>query len=62
MQHAHQKKLEKILNYKTKVNLDKSIDKVIDYIKQKGPKKFRYNYTLEIENEKTPKTWQEKLF
>ena len=55
-------KARKILNYKTKVNLDKSIDKVIDYIKQKGPKKFRYNYTLEIENEKTPKTWQEKLF
>ena len=55
-------KARKILNYKTKVNLDKSIDKVIDYIKQKGPKKFRYNYTLEIENEKTPKTWREKLF
>ena len=37
-------------------------DKVIKYIKDKGPKQFQYNYNLEIENEKTPKTWKEKLF
>jgi len=55
-------KARKLLKYSTKVSLDQSVDKVIDYIKKKGPKKFRYNYTLEIENEKTPKTWKEKLF
>jgi UDP-glucose 4-epimerase len=55
-------KARKILNYKTSVNLDQSIDKVINFIKDKGPKKFKYNYNLEIENEKTPKTWKEKLF
>ena len=55
-------KARKILNYKTSVPLDKSIDKVINFIKDKGPKKFKYNYNLEIENEKTPKTWKEKLF
>ena len=52
----------KILNYKTTVNLNSSIDKVIKYIQKKGTKKFKYNYILEIDNEKTPKTWKEKLF
>jgi UDP-glucose 4-epimerase len=55
-------KARKLLGYKTTVNLDESINKVIDFIQKKGPKKFQYNYELEIENEKTPKTWTEKLF
>ena len=55
-------KVRKILNYKTTVTLDESIDKVIKHIKEMGPKKFKYRYTLEIENENTPKTWKEKLF
>jgi len=55
-------KARNILNYKTTVSLDKSIDKVIDFINLKGPKKFKYAYNLEIENEKTPLTWKEKIF
>ena len=55
-------KARNILNYKTTVSLDKSIDKVIDFIDLKGPKKFEYAYNLEIENEKTPITWKEKIF
>jgi len=55
-------KARKLMNYRTKVSLADSIDKVIEFIKEKGPKKFKYNYVLEIDNEKTPKTWKEKLF
>lgn len=55
-------KARKLFNYKTTVTLDNSIDKVISFIKEKGPKKFKYNYMLEIENENTPKTWKEKIF
>ena len=55
-------KARKLLNYDTKISLENSIDKVINYIKKRGTKKFIYNYMLEIENEKTPKTWREKLF
>ncbi len=55
-------KARKILNYNTKVGLDEAIDKVINYIKLKGTKEFKYNYTLEIDNEKTPITWKERLF
>jgi len=55
-------KARKILNYNTSVNLSDSIDKVINYIKSKGPKPFDYNYNLEIQNKLTPKTWTNKLF
>ena len=55
-------KARKILNYKTSVTLDESIDKVIEFIKKKGPKEFEYNYELEINNDLTPKTWKNKIF
>ena len=55
-------KAREILKYRTKVTLDKSLDKIINYIKLKGPKKFQYNYELEINNEKTPLAWKERLF
>jgi UDP-glucose 4-epimerase len=55
-------KARQILSYKTTVSLDKSLDKIINYISQKGPKDFQYNYPLEINNEKTPTAWKEKLF
>ena len=55
-------KARKYLDYKTSVNLNDAIDKVINYIKIKGPKNFEYNYDLEINNEYTPKTWKDKQF
>ena len=55
-------KARKFLSYKTSVNLSDSIDKVIKYIKKNGPKKFEYNYRLEIQNKLTPKTWKNKVF
>ena len=55
-------KARKILGYKTSVNLDESLDKIINYIRKKGPRHFQYNYRLEINNEKTPIAWKEKLF
>ena len=55
-------KARKILGYKTSISLDESLDKMINYISKKGPKKFQYNYPLEIDNEKTPLAWKEKLF
>ena len=55
-------KARKILNYQTSIKLDKSIDKIIEHIKKVGPKKFKYDYILEIENDKTPQTWKNKVF
>ncbi len=53
-------KARKLLNYKTKVGLNESLEKLIDFIKKKGPKKFKYSYNLEIDNETVPSTWKEK--
>ena len=55
-------KAKNILSYKKTISLEKSLDNMINYIKKLGPKKFQYNYDLEIINEKTPKTWLEKKF
>ena len=55
-------KARALLNFTTSVNLDKSLDKLIHFIKEKGPKEFVYNYDLEIVNKKTPETWTKKLF
>jgi UDP-glucose 4-epimerase len=55
-------KARKVLGYKTSISLDESLNKIINYIKLKGPKDFQYNYPLEINNEKTPTAWKEKLF
>ena len=55
-------KARKILGYSTSISLDESLDKIINYISKKGPRKFQYNYPLEINNEKTPTAWKEKLF
>ena len=55
-------KARKILGYSTSISLDESLDKIINYISKKGPRQFQYNYPLEINNEKTPVAWKEKLF
>jgi hypothetical protein len=34
---------------------------MIEWIKKSGIKPFHYNFDLEIVNEKTPKTWKNKL-
>ena len=53
-------KARKLLNYKTKVNLEEGIRRTHDYILNRGPKPFDYNLELEIVNELTPSTWLKK--
>ena len=55
-------KARKFLNYKTEFNIDDSLIKMVEYIKSNGPKKFIYNYDIEIDNNLTPKTWTKKFF
>ena len=55
-------KARKILNYKTSKTLDNSLDEMINYIKERGPKNFVYNYEIEIPSDVAPKTWTKKLF
>lgn len=55
-------KARRLLGYSTQYTLKQGLSEMIDYIKVKGPKKFRYHLDVEIMNEKTPKTWKNKLF
>jgi UDP-glucose 4-epimerase len=54
-------KARELIGFKTSENLKDSLQKMIDYIKQKGPKKFRYHLDVEIINEHCPDTWKKKL-
>ena len=55
-------KARKLLDYKTTVDLNQSLDKVVDYIKKEGTKKFKYNYQIEINSDLVPETWKNKIF
>lgn len=54
-------KARKLLNYQTKHGVEKSVIDTVAYIKQRGIRDFDYSFPLEIINEKTPKTWKDRL-
>lgn len=54
-------KARKLLGYETNVTLEKGLLKMIEYIKKRGVKDFRYHLPIEIDNELVPETWKERL-
>lgn len=50
------------LGFTTSTSLRDSLAAMIDHIREKKPKAFHYHLDLEIINDKTPKSWFEKLF
>ena len=52
---------EKLYGRKSNQDIDGILEKMINYIENKGVKKFNYNYDIEINNELTPETWSKKL-
>lgn len=54
-------KAEKLLGYKTTVDLKEGVRKMVEWAKQKGPQEFHYLDSLELENHDTPETWKKKL-
>lgn len=55
------KKAERMLGYKTTVNLQEGVKRMIEWAKEKGPQTFIYLDNLELVNDKTPATWKNKL-
>lgn len=55
-------KARRLLDYQTTYTLEQGLQETIDYIKKRGAKPFEYHLDLEIVNEKTPKTWKDRLF
>jgi UDP-glucose 4-epimerase len=55
-------KIRERFGYKTTIELDQSLVKLIDYIRSRGTRNFLYHLEIEILNELTPKTWTQRLF
>jgi UDP-glucose 4-epimerase len=55
-------KARKLLSYKPRVSLEDGLRQMIDWIRSRGVRPFKYHLELEIQNEKTPDTWSKRLF
>ncbi len=54
-------KARDLLGYRTTRELDDGLRDIVDYIKAVGPRRFRYHLDIEIRNERTPRTWTDRL-
>lgn len=54
-------KARSLLGYQTTRSLEDGLTDIVDYIRDVGPRKFRYHLDIEIRTEKTPRTWTERL-
>ncbi len=54
-------KARRYLGYHTTYTLKQGLEEMIAWIQKMGTREFRYNLSLEIINEKTPKTWTDRL-
>ena len=50
-----------ILGYRTQVNLKQGLEELVVWITEQPRRNFTYHLPLEIQNDKTPKTWSKKL-
>ncbi len=55
-------KARKMLGYKTTYTLRQGLQEMIDYIRKRGTRKFKYHLDLEIVTDRTPVTWKDKVF
>lgn len=55
-------KARRLLGYAPRVRLEDGLRAMIEHIRARRPRPFRYHLELEIENERTPRTWAKRLF
>ena len=55
-------KIRRCFDYKTRYSLRDGLAEMIDWIRKRGVKPFKYHLDLEIVSELTPRTWKERLF
>ena len=55
-------KARRMLGYKTEVTLRQGLIELVNHIRQLGPRKFRYHLDVEIVNDKTPRSWLDRMF
>jgi len=55
-------KARRLLGYRPKVKLEQGLRQMIDHIRARGPRPFRYHLELEFTSEATPETWTRRRF
>jgi UDP-glucose 4-epimerase len=55
-------KIRRRFGYGTRYSLRDGLAEMIEWIRRRGPKPFKYHLDLEIVSELTPRTWKERLF
>lgn len=60
--HLSADKARKILGYEAKTSLKDALEKMYTWMKERGTKPFNYHLPIEIESDKMPRTWKEKLY
>jgi UDP-glucose 4-epimerase len=54
-------KARRLLGYKTEYSLVAGLSEMIEHIRATGPKEFQYHLPIEIKNERTPRTWTDRI-
>lgn len=55
-------KARNVLGYRKTITLDQGLSEMIEWIKTKGTKKFKYHLPVELVKHNTPTTWTDDLF
>lgn len=55
-------KAREMLDYNPRIRLEDGLRQMIDWIRTRGVRPFKYHLDIEILNEKTPDTWSKRLF
>lgn len=55
-------KARRLLGYAPKTKLEEGLRIMVDWIRERKPRPFEYRLGLEIDNDKTPRTWRERMF
>jgi UDP-glucose 4-epimerase len=55
-------KIRKRFNYKTRYSLKDGLAEMVEWIRRRGVKPFKYHLDLEIVSDLTPKSWKDRVF
>lgn len=54
-------KARDLLGYETKTTLDQGLTELVEWIKEQGAREFDYHLPIEIDSDKVPTTWRNRL-
>lgn len=55
-------KARRTLDYRTEFTLNDGLEKMVAWMSERGARSFEYHLDLEIINDRTPRTWKDRLF